>query len=562
MADEKTPVSGAPADAPSELSGRFGRYEILGLLGRGGMGAVYRARQTDLDRPVCVKVIAPELAKDSILVGRLQREARSAARVSSDNVVQVYEAGVENGIPFIAMELIEGRSVAEVLRDKGRLAPDEAVRIAIAALRGLEAAHKASVLHRDVKPANILLGNDGRVKVADFGLAKLEKTEAARDATPGAPLSIAGEIVGTPDYMSPEQAEGGTLDGRTDLYQLGVSLYEMLTGVRPFRASSAIATLALVLTTPPPPLRSHVPEIPGALEAVCQKLMAKDPAARPANATEAIALLEGASRATRRPHASADVPRTLTLPTQTRPAAKPATFVVTKRAPEASGGGWAVVALLVALLIPGALFARKVLTKTPPVPAPVPVPVPVPAPDPVVPDPPAPPLVELPAPPVAPPSHGAGAAPGQAELIRAQEQVKKKDWAGAIDSTSKAIDLDPNLEPAWTLRAFARFQKGDVAASEADLTRATELAPGNPNTWMNRAAARTELRDTKGAIADYGKAIEAGTRDPQVYFLRGTLRRQSEDDAGATLDYKRYLELAPDGPQAASVRAALDELKR
>jgi serine/threonine-protein kinase len=561
MADEKTPVSSASSGAPSELSGRFGRYEIQGLLGRGGMGAVYRARQTDLDRPVCVKVIAPELARDAILVGRLQREARSAARVPSDNVVQVYEAGIENGIPFIAMELVEGRSVAEVLRDKGRLAPDEAVRIAIAAARGLEAAHKAAVLHRDVKPANLLLANDGRVKVADFGLAKLEKTEASRDATPGAPLSIAGEIVGTPDYMSPEQAEGGPLDGRTDLYQLGVTLYEMLTGVRPFRASSAIATLALVLTTPPPPLRSHVPEIPGALEAVCQKLMAKDPAGRPANATEAIALLEGASRALRRPHAATEVPRTIALPAQARPPAKPATFVVTKRAPEPSGGGWAVVALLVALLIPAALFARKLQKQTPP-PAPVPVPVPAPVPDPVVPDPPAPPPVEPPAPPVASSPHDAGAAPAQVELIRAQEQVKKKDWAGAIDAASKAIELDPKLEPAWTLRAFAKFQKGDVAASEADLSRATELVPGNPTSWMNRAAARTQLGDVKGAIADYGKAIETGMRDPQVYFLRGTLKRQDGDDAGGTADYKRYLELAPEGPQAATVRAALDDLKR
>jgi serine/threonine-protein kinase len=285
-----------PATPEAQLHGRFGRYDVERLLGRGGMGAVYLARQLDLDRPVVIKVIAPELAKDAAIVGRLQREARSAARISSDNVVQVHETGTEQGVPYIAMEYVDGSSAHALVQERGPLAWQEATRIITAAARGLQAAHEVSVLHRDVKPANILVSKDGRVKVADFGLAKVEMAPGSSPGLAGqetrATLSSAGQILGTPAYMPPEQAEGQTVDARSDIYALGVSFYELLTGALPFRAETALKTLALVISATPAPPRQVVPSIPDDVEMTCLKLMARDPARRPKTAAEAVQLLE------------------------------------------------------------------------------------------------------------------------------------------------------------------------------------------------------------------------------------------------------------------------------
>ena len=278
--------SAPPPSAPSnELSGRFGRYEIVRLLGRGGMGAVYLAKQTDLDRLVVVKVIIA--ADEEGAVERFQREARAAARVSSDRVVQVHETGVERGIPYIAMEYVDGSSAADLLKAKGKLDWTQATQLVAAAAEGLAVAHRTGILHRDLKPANILVGKDGRVKVADFGLAKFTGTGSSANAA----LTAAGMIVGTPHYMSPEQAEGQTLDARADIYSLGVTYFELLTGRRPFEGETSIRTLGLVLSGPTPSVRDHVPELPAAVDRACSKLMARDKEKRPRTADDVLALL-------------------------------------------------------------------------------------------------------------------------------------------------------------------------------------------------------------------------------------------------------------------------------
>ncbi len=277
----------APAPSP-RLEGRFGRYEIERLLGQGGMGAVYLARQLDLERHVVIKVINPELASDPKVVGRLQREAKAAARIASDRVVQVFETGTENGVPFIAMEYVAGASLAQRLEERGRFRHAEATRLIIDAAEGLRAAHAVGVLHRDVKPANILLANDGRVKVADFGLAKLVNKAPADGTT----LSVEGTILGTPDYMAPEQVRGEPLDGRADLYSLGVTYYELLCGRKPFRGDTPMMILANVLSGAVEPPREVVPDVPLGVQRACLALMARDRADRPADARAAIELLE------------------------------------------------------------------------------------------------------------------------------------------------------------------------------------------------------------------------------------------------------------------------------
>jgi serine/threonine-protein kinase len=314
--------------APGTLSGRFGRYEIEGLLGAGGMGAVYKARQIDLDRPVVVKVIAAHLAKDENTVKRLQREARSAAKVASDQVVQVYETGIENGIPFIAMEFIDGCSLADLLTRRGKLPWPEATRLTIAAARGLEAAHEKGVLHRDVKPANILVGNDGRVKVADFGLAKLE-TLAAPSAADGAALSLPGQIVGTPYYMAPEQGDGQPVDARADIYALGVTYYELLTGKRPFVAATPFATLALVFKGNPTHPRALVPDLPEEVERACLRMMHREVESRPKSAREAFLALEAIVAST----PSGRLPVDATQPTVAAPLRDAKTEVLNSAAP-------------------------------------------------------------------------------------------------------------------------------------------------------------------------------------------------------------------------------------
>jgi serine/threonine-protein kinase len=264
------------------LSGTFGRYEIVRLLGRGGMGAVYLARQTDLDRPVVIKVILDPRG-EAEAVERFQREAKTAAKVSSDNVVQVYETGRESGIPFIAMEYVDGRSAGDLVKKKGRMGWAEATQLVSAAARGLGAAHACGILHRDVKPANILIAKDGRVKVADFGLAKHALPGAER-SDPA--ITSAGMIVGTAAYMAPEQAEGKELDARADIYALGATYFELLTGRRPFEASSTLKVLTLVMTAPTPSPREHVPDLPPLVERACMTLMAREREERPASCEE------------------------------------------------------------------------------------------------------------------------------------------------------------------------------------------------------------------------------------------------------------------------------------
>ncbi len=282
------PNSGQPLHAGPALTGRVvaGRYEILGLLGEGGMGAVYEAQHLHLGRKVAIKRLHPELSKDESSVRRFQREARAAGTIGHDHIVDVLDLGfAEDGAPYLAMELLVGESLADRLRRAGRLDPRRAARIAGEILSALEAVHGRGVIHRDLKPDNIFLcrrgGRRDFVKVLDFGISKVRSVAGAD--TEG--LTRTGAMMGTPHYMSAEQAQGRKdLDHRVDLYAVGVILYECLAGELPFQGGNYHALLQSILSGRRPSLADLAPNVPPGLAAVVDKAMATDREKRYADA--------------------------------------------------------------------------------------------------------------------------------------------------------------------------------------------------------------------------------------------------------------------------------------
>lgn len=254
-----------------------GRYTLLAVLGTGGMATVWRARDELLGRDVAVKILSPQHAADPGFLARFEGEARHAAAVSHPRLVTVFDCGVEDGTPFIVMELVAGRTLRQVLDETGVLPPGQAVGIAVAVCEGLDAAHTAGLVHRDITPANIVL-NGAEVKILDFGIARADATRTA---------TAAGTVVGTVAYLSPEQASGRPADPRSDLYSLGCVLFEMLTGEPPFTADSAVG-LAYRQVHDDPGLPSALrPGLPARLDQITAQLLAKDPASRPPTAAAA-----------------------------------------------------------------------------------------------------------------------------------------------------------------------------------------------------------------------------------------------------------------------------------
>jgi len=245
------------------------RYAIGGSIARGGMADVFLAHDQQLDRPVAIKVLFPEFARDPNFVERFRREAQNAAMLNHANIVSVYDYGQERGTYFIVMEYVEGQSLRDILRSQGRMPAMQAARIASEIAAALDFAHRHGVVHRDIKPGNVLLTPQGQVKVADFGIAA-----NPTDATSG--LTATGAVIGTATYFSPEQAQGYQVDGRTDVYALGVVLYEMITGRPPFAAESPVAVAMKHVREEPVPPSRLVADVPPDLERIILTALAKD----------------------------------------------------------------------------------------------------------------------------------------------------------------------------------------------------------------------------------------------------------------------------------------------
>jgi tetratricopeptide (TPR) repeat protein/predicted Ser/Thr protein kinase len=260
-----------------------GRYEILQMLGEGGMGAVYKATDRELNRPVALKVIRPELAANPAILVRFKQELLLARQVTHRNVIRIYDLGDADGVKFITMEFVEGEDLRALIREKKKFAPEEAVEIIQQVCRALDSAHSASVIHRDLKPQNIMRDKTGRVLVMDFGLARTVEGDG---------MTQSGALIGTMEYMSPEQALAKDVDQRSDIFALGLILYELLSGVTPFKAESAIASLLKRTSQRAVPVSDHDGTIPGALSNIVSRCLERDPNERYQTAVDLLRDLE------------------------------------------------------------------------------------------------------------------------------------------------------------------------------------------------------------------------------------------------------------------------------
>ena len=251
----------------------LGHYEIIAELGRGGMGVVYKGYEPSLARYVAIKELTPTLAHDGVVVERFLREARSMAMLNDPHIIQIYSIGQENEEPFFVMEFVDGASVAGLIKRDGHLRSDDALKILHQTAQGLSTAHDHGVIHRDIKPANLMISQRGQVKIADFGIALANHDLSAK-------LTSAGDVVGTPGYLPPEVLLGNPVDTRSDVYALGIALFEMLTGRTPFFNSNVYKLMHDVVQKEAPDVREVNAEIDPGIAAILTKMLSKDPAQR------------------------------------------------------------------------------------------------------------------------------------------------------------------------------------------------------------------------------------------------------------------------------------------
>ena len=292
------------------------RYEILSALGRGGMGMVYKARDRTLDEVVAIKVLRPDFSEDQKMAERFRSEIKLARRIRHKNVCAIHDYGEDRGLLYISMEYIDGVDLKHVLRDQGPLPPERAYDVAIQVAEGLQAVHEAGIIHRDLKSPNIMIDGTGLARLMDFGIAKRQGAEGTMTAT--------GQIIGTPEYMSPEQAQGQKLDFRSDVYALGIVTWEAFTGHVPFHGDTPLSTILKHLNDPPPLEGPMAASLPSALCPVLRKALAKDPANRYASAADFAEALRNARSPSRRQQpvstAALQAPTIVRPPARRRPA--------------------------------------------------------------------------------------------------------------------------------------------------------------------------------------------------------------------------------------------------
>jgi tetratricopeptide (TPR) repeat protein len=484
----------APAGSPAgEASGRVGRYEVRTLLGRGAMGVVYRAYDTVLEREVALKLMGANMGDDPGVYERFVREAKAVAKMTHPNVVMVFDLGSHtDGSPYIAMELLNGQDLAKALRAVPPLPLDQKLGVVLQVLAGLGHAHKAAIVHRDIKPANIFLSLDGTAKIMDFGIARLTT----------ASLTGTGTIVGTADYMSPEQVQGAKVDGRSDVFSMGCVLYELLTGQRPFHADELMAIFYRITHKEP----DYAPVTESALLPVLKRALSKDLAHRYQSAEEFAAELRAAmTRLALRPTTTlpnmAHAPTMAGDPTPTwrekraaRTAARAAasgTHVVGGETAPSAWPKYAGLGALALLVAAGAFYFLRpdvvpAASTAPPIASTAPG---------VVPSASALPAVMVPSA-APPPTFGVAEGPGAAAMRTAQAAFKSGDYAKAGEQARAALASDPASVPARALldkasagqRALTRLAAGETALRSGNLPQALSEAQAayNDAPWDRR----------------------------------------------------------------------------
>jgi len=430
------------------------RYEILAPIGRGGMGVVYKARDRSLDEIVAIKILRPDFAQDPKMAERFKSEIRLARKVRHRNVCAIHDFGEERGLLYISMELVDGIDIKHILREHGPLPPDEAYEVAIQVAEGLQAVHDAGIIHRDLKTPNIMRDTQGVARLMDFGIAKRAGAEGTMTGT--------GNVVGTPEYMSPEQGQGEKLDFRSDIYAMGVVVYELFTGRVPFRGETPISTILKHISEPPPLDGPAAARLPEGLKPVLRRALAKDRGERYASARELAEALRQARSPSRRQQ---PVPTAaLEAPTLARPQAAPA---VAKRglppwwlvlpALAVAGGSiafWATWSSAPAGVPPVSVAAQPTL---PPASAPTAATMPSAAPS-------VEPLAVASGPRASPPPSAAPAA------VALPARVSPRPRA----TPSASLPASPTLRPVLTL---ARQPISPTPAPTARSSAATEIAP-------------------------------------------------------------------------------------
>ncbi|HEV3263152.1 MAG TPA: serine/threonine-protein kinase [Gemmataceae bacterium] len=588
-------VSGPGARGlPNQLPAMFGRYRLVKLLGEGGMGAVYLAHDTQLDRPVALKVPFFGPGDGPEIMERFLREARAAATVQHANLCPVYDVGEIDGAKYLTMAFIEGRLLSDVIRAGSKPLPPRQVAGLVRKLAlALEEAHRRKVIHRDLKPANIMLTRRGEPVIMDFGLARRGGGKDAR-------LTQAGAIMGTPAYMAPEQARGSLdeMGPGCDVYSLGVILYELLTGRLPF-VGDTMAVLAQVLADEPEPPSVHRPDLDLRLQAVCLKAMAKKPGARYRTMGDfAAALTEYLKDTTEPTVAGADaaaldppvVETARKTPTLRPPRAK-TRRPRPRRARKFPVWGWAAIAGgAAALVLLGVIIyvatnkgTIKIELSDPKAQVDIKVDgdtVQLSAVDQTIRLRPGKHglevtgkdyrtvskeftvvrgdnrVLQVALEPVAPAKAAArdrgesGREDARMALARARDHLRKHEFEQATVEADKALQLDPKLAGAFLARAQAHNGKGERQAAAADATEALRLDPQSGRAYVVRCVARGNSGDVDGAIADATEALRLNPEDAAAYFNRCWLYTQKGDLDRAIGDCDALLRLHPrDGPR-------------
>ena len=467
---------------------RIGRYEVVRELARGGMGVVFVARDPELGREVALKVLKPFAAEDAAdEIERFKREARAMARMHHPNVVAVHDAGCDGDIPYLVMDLVEGPSLKDLIKQRGLLDPRQAAALGAKVARALQHAHEQGVLHRDVKPANVLV-KDGEPLLVDFGLARGQALGST------AHLTRTGEVLGTPLYMAPEQARGelDQIDTRTDVYALGATLYHALTGRTPFQGPDPTSVFASIATELPPSIQQQLPGFDPALESIVLRCLQKERADRPQTARALADELEA------------------WLGSGAAPAGRPA---VASTAPASEARTpWALMAALGIIALGSAAAVVVVLGgRGDPVVLPTPAPVAPPSP---------PPPDRQPPPPLPTPPPG----PTFVELLqRGKDAVAIEDWSAARTALEKATSLSPHDVEALALLGRVLVESQRNAEALRVLDRALEIDPSCALALAKRGLAKAFLGRQEEGLADMEAALAIEPSDAVTQFNRAVI---------------------------------------